>query len=72
MGLDVRLPVGLMFALMGALLLGYGVFGDQAIYTRSLGINVNTIWGSVLLAAGALFLGLAARGGSAGSGSRRD
>ena len=72
MGLDVRLPVGLMFAIMGALLLGYGVFGDQAIYTRSLGINVNTIWGSVLFAAGALFLGLAARGGATGSGSRRD
>ena len=50
MGLDVRLPVGLMFAIMGALLLGYGLFGDQSIYARSLGINVNVIWGSVLLA----------------------
>ena len=61
MGLDVRLPVGLMFAIMGALLLGYGLFGDQSIYARSLGINVNVIWGSVLLAVGGIFLVLAAR-----------
>lgn len=61
MGLDVRLPVGLMFAIMGALLLGYGLFGDQSIYARSLGINVNVIWGSVLLAIGGIFLVLAAR-----------
>ena len=62
MGLDVRLPLGLMFAAMGALLVGYGVFGDHAIYTRSLGININLIWGSVLLVTGAVFLVLAARG----------
>ena len=67
MGLDVRLPVGLMFAIMGALLVGYGLFGDPAIYARSLGINVNLIWGSVLLGAGGIFLALAARGKSAGS-----
>jgi hypothetical protein len=64
MGLDVRLPVGVMFAIMGALLLGYGLFGDQAIYGRSLGINVNLSWGAVLLATGLIFLALAARGRS--------
>jgi len=67
MGLDVRLPVGVMFAIMGALLVGYGLFGDQTIYARSLGINVNVIWGSVLLVTGAILLALAARGRSAGS-----
>jgi hypothetical protein len=61
MGLDVRLPVGVMFAIMGALLVGYGLFGDPAIYARSLGINVNLIWGAVLLATGGIFLALAAR-----------
>jgi hypothetical protein len=61
MGLDVRLPVGLMLAIMGALLVGYGLFGDQTIYARSLGINVNTIWGGALLVAGAILLALAAR-----------
>ena len=64
MGLDIRLPVGLMFAIMGALLGGYGLFGDQAIYGRSLGINVNLIWGGVLFAAGCVFLTLSARAGA--------
>jgi hypothetical protein len=66
MGLDVRLPVGLMFAIMGALLAGYGLFGDHAIYARSLGINVNEIWGGVLLVGGGIFLALAARGSGRG------
>ena len=70
MGLDVRLPVGLMFAIMGALLVVYGVFGDHTIYARSLDINVNVIWGSVLLVTGAIFLVLAARGPSSGGGRR--
>ena len=56
MGLDVRVPVGLMFAVMGALLVGYGVAGDASIYARSLGININAIWGSVLLATGVVLL----------------
>ena len=56
MGLDVRVPVGLMFAIMGLLLVGYGVLGDQTIYAKSLGININTIWGSVLLVFAAVVL----------------
>jgi len=70
MGLDVRLPVGLMFAIMGALLVIYGMVGDHAIYARSLDINVNLIWGSVLLVTGAIFLVLAARGRAAGEDRR--
>ena len=61
MGLDVRLPVGVMFALMGGLLAGYGILGDQSIYARSLGINVNLIWGAVMIVFGAALLTLAAR-----------
>jgi hypothetical protein len=61
MGLDVRVPVGLMLGIMGVLLLGYGVLGDQSIYARSLGLNVNAIWGSVLLVVAAVLLILAAR-----------
>jgi hypothetical protein len=71
MGLDVRLPVGLMLATMGVLLVGYGLFGDHAIYARSLGINVNAIWGSALLVAGGVLLALAARGRSDGPGESR-
>jgi hypothetical protein len=58
MGLDVRLPVGLMFAVIGVLLVVYGLAGDQSIYTRSLGININAIWGGVMLATGAVLLAL--------------
>ena len=61
MGLDVRLPVGVMFAIMGALLTGYGALGDQSIYGRSLGINVNVVWGAVMVAFGVVMLLLASR-----------
>ena len=63
MGLDIRIPVGLMFTIMGALLAGYGLFGDSTIYGRSLGINVNAIWGTVLFAAGVVSLFVATRSG---------
>lgn len=62
MGLDVRLPIGLLFTLIGLALAGYGLVSDPAIYQRSLGINVNLIWGSVLLAFGVIMLLLARRG----------
>ena len=61
MQLDVRVPLGLMLAIMGVLLAGYGLLGDHAIYERSLGINVNLIWGSVLIVVAAILLILATR-----------
>jgi hypothetical protein len=61
MRLDVRVPAGLMLAIMGALLAAYGIFGDRSIYTRSLGINVNLIWGSALIVAGGILLVLGTR-----------
>ena len=65
MGLDIRLPIGLLFAILGALLAAYGLASDAAIYRRSLGVNVNLWWGLVLLAFGALMLVLGRRGTSA-------
>ena len=61
MGLDVRVPVGLMLGIMGVLLLGYGLLGDHSIYARSLGLNINAIWGSVLLVVAAVLLILASQ-----------
>jgi hypothetical protein len=52
MGLDIRIPVGLMFAVVGAILVAFGVISDPSIYRISLGINVNLWWGAVLLAFG--------------------
>ena len=64
MNLDIRLPIGLMFAVIGALLAIYGVaFSDKAIYERSLGININLWWGAVLFAFGAIMFWLG-RGGT--------
>jgi hypothetical protein len=62
MKLDLRLPIGLMFALFGAMLTLYGLVSSDTIYDRSLGINVNLWWGLVLLAFGLVMLGLAWRG----------
>lgn len=54
MGLDIRWPIGLMFSLVGVLMVGYGLAtgSDTAMYQRSLDINVNLIWGLVLLVFG--------------------
>ena len=64
MKLDLRLPIGLMFSLFGAMLTVYGLVSSDAIYDRSLGINVNLWWGLVLVAFGLVMLGLAWRGRS--------
>ena len=68
MGLDIRWPIGLMFSLVGLLLTVYGIvtMGDAEMYHRSLGININLIWGDVLHIFGGLMLILAMR--SKGSG----
>jgi len=62
MGLDIRLPIGLMFTLFGLLLVVYGALSDKSIYQRSLGINVNLGWGVVLLLFGVVMLVLGRRG----------
>ena len=62
MGLDIRLPLGLLFVILGALLMIYGFFSDPAIYQRSLSININFGWGVVLLLFGSVFLFLGHRG----------
>jgi hypothetical protein len=62
MGLDIRLPIGLMFAILGLLLTVFGLVSDEAIYRRSLGININLWWGLALLIFGAVMLLLGRRG----------
>ena len=63
MGLDIRLPIGLMFAILGALLAGWGLVSDKAIYERSLGININLIWGIILIVFSVIILWLGSRKG---------
>ena len=54
MSLDLRLPIGLLFLLLGALLGLYGLVSDPAIYGVSLGVNVNLWCGLVMLLFGAV------------------
>ena len=54
MGLDIRWPIGLMFTLIGALLVAFGL--TKADQSMMLGSNINLIWGVVLLVFGALML----------------
>lgn len=56
MGLDLRLPIGVLFSAMALVLIGYGLISDPAIYARSLGFNVNLGWGCVLLVFGLAML----------------
>ncbi len=61
MNLDIRIPIGMLFTILGVLLTGYGVVADHNIYQRSLGYNVNLSWGLVLLAFGIVMLLLGRR-----------
>lgn len=67
MGLDLRWPIGLMFSLIGVLLVVYGAItnSNAEIYSRSLGLNINLYWGVLLLVFGGAMLTLAWRGSKA-------
>ncbi len=58
--LDIRVPMGLMFTILGLILSGYGLASNGSdAYARSLNINVNLWWGSVILLFGGVMLALA-------------
>jgi len=58
--LDIRIPIGLMFSILGAILVVFGLVSSPHIYQmHSLGINVNLGWGCVLLAFGLFMLTMA-------------
>ena len=54
MGLDIRWPIGLMFSLIGLMLVITGAVNGAS--PRALNININLIWGIVLLIFGGLML----------------
>jgi protein-S-isoprenylcysteine O-methyltransferase Ste14 len=72
MGLDIRLPIGLMFSLIGIILVVYGFMtgSDAEMYKRSLDMNINLIWGCLLLVFGLFMLisaKMAAKGNKPGA-----
>ncbi|PYX37018.1 MAG: hypothetical protein DMG74_13795 [Acidobacteria bacterium] len=50
--MDIRLPIGILFSVLGCILAAYGLLGDPSRYRQSLGININLQWGTVLLVFG--------------------
>jgi len=58
MGIDIKFPIGLMFSIFGLLLTFFGIFtnADTALYTRSLGININLWSGLGMLVFGLIML----------------
>ncbi len=57
MGLDLRKPIGIFFLILGIILVVHGLITNGAeMYAKSLGININLIWGGVLVVFGALML----------------
>ena len=60
MNLDLRIPMGLMFTLVGIILTAFGIAtsGNIDLYARSLGINANLWWGIVLLIFGQIMFQL--------------
>ena len=58
MGLDIKIPIGLMFAIFGLILtiMGLVTNGDAEMYQQSLGHNINLWSGVFMLAFGAFML----------------
>jgi hypothetical protein len=58
MDMDIRIPIGLLFAILGLILFAFGLYtiNDAELYARSLGRNINLWTGVGMLAFGGLML----------------
>jgi hypothetical protein len=54
--LDLKIPIGGLLSFYGLLLVFYGLFTGKEVYQRSLGININLIWGILMFIIGGAFL----------------
>jgi len=55
---DIRIPIGLMFSILGILIFIFGLVtkANSVMYQKSLGINVNIIMGILMLIFGLVML----------------
>jgi hypothetical protein len=61
MSFDIRLPIGLLFAAIGAIVGARGLLGDPALFKAEAGnLNIDLVWGGLMLAFGVLMLVLTA------------
>ena len=58
MGLDIRIPLGLIFLIIGGIMSLYGALTHGSpLYAKSLGIDLNLTWGLLMTVFGlAMFL----------------
>lgn len=61
MRFDLRLALGILFLIFGAILLVQGVIAPSTVNVKSLGLNMNVRWGIVQLLFGTISLTLALR-----------
>jgi uncharacterized membrane protein len=63
MGLDIKIPIGAMFAILGLLLTIYGLFtaSNAEMYNKSLHVNINLWIGATMLVFGVIMLLLVKR-----------
>ena len=54
--LDLKRPIGWLLSAYGVLLTVYGLLTKKEMYAISLGINVNLVWGLVMIVIGGAFL----------------
>jgi len=54
MGLDIRIPLGLIFLIIGGIMAIFGFIshGNSELYARSLGVNLNQTWGIIMFVFG--------------------
>lgn len=55
---DIRIPIGLMFSIIGLLISVFGLItvSNTEMYHKSLGVNVNLIMGVLMLVFGLIML----------------
>ncbi len=53
---DLKIPLGSLLGFYGLLLLVYGLVGPRDIYQKSANLDVNAIWGVIMILISAAFL----------------
>jgi hypothetical protein len=61
MGLDIRLPIGIIFTIYGIILIAYGAAANPEIFRSSMGVNIDKWWGLAMLVFGLIMGVLALR-----------
>lgn len=53
---DLKIPLGSLLGFYGIVLLVYGIFGPRNIYDKSFHLDINIIWGVLMIVIAGAFL----------------